>query len=112
MLGEIKGGVGLGRTAKISPNTGTLESFVMETSTPNDGPRPPNDLGIMVSNCMLQQYWFTVGGTLLGMAVGSTMKKYTPLIIGIGLGQTADLIYGRYFACQDILTKYKNSSPK
>ena len=73
--------------------------------------------GMNLSNCMLEQSMGTVVGVAVGLAVGVTTKKVKPFILLSTAGTAADLGYGYFNACTELIDDYllakaKAAAPK
>eukprot|EP00590_Aulacoseira_subarctica_P006797 CAMPEP_0172415004 /NCGR_PEP_ID=MMETSP1064-20121228/1571_1 /TAXON_ID=202472 /ORGANISM="Aulacoseira subarctica , Strain CCAP 1002/5" /LENGTH=94 /DNA_ID=CAMNT_0013151895 /DNA_START=16 /DNA_END=300 /DNA_ORIENTATION=+ len=63
-----------------------------------------HDAGKILSECLLSQYQFCVGGTLAGAAYGvkfptGRIGRYGPFILGGVAGTLADIVYAYNVAC-------------
>jgi hypothetical protein len=61
---------------------------------------------IAVSNCMLEQTMGTVVGVGAGLAYGLSVKKLLPFVLITTAGSAADLAYGYYHACTDVIDDF------
>ena len=62
--------------------------------------------GQALSNCMLEQTMGTVVGVAVGTALGLRTKSFKPLILTGFLGNAADLTYGYFNGCADMIEDY------
>jgi hypothetical protein len=66
-------------------------------------------LGKMVSECMLSQYWFTVGGVVAGTALALRKKNLRLYVGAVSFGVMGDLFHGYTGPCRGILDDYERA---
>jgi len=76
-----------------------------ETSQPDMTPAEA------LSNCLLSQYTFCLGGVLGGAAYGIKAKKgLVPMVVAGVAGTMSDLVYGYMEACKDEVDSYQRNT--
>lgn len=65
--------------------------------------------GSAVTDCILNNSWFTVGFVLVGTYVGVKRKSYRPLAAAAVAGSLCDALYGYYYSCRDLIVAYEAS---
>ena len=65
--------------------------------------------GRLVSECMLSNSMFTIGGVAIGTFLGLRKKHLRPFVYAITFGTFADLLYGYTGNCRALIDDYNRA---